>query len=439
MFPPALWRLAISDPSLPTTLEEGVRNRSWQLRKEKIAKGEGLLICNLLWFRMYSKMTMDAGAQEKLGERAGGERCGGLRVTRRDRELLAMTAMARYLSSEQIQRLFFSGRTEAACRIRLFQLAGLGKNPPPTRYVRRLRFRSFEGKWFSAWAPTPLGYVVTRSLLGTEPKLPAGDVSASFLEHCVRLNDLFVGLVAAGNTKLPSVRQLPFRWISSDSVRLPWRDYDGRTGTSRARIIQPDATLELPRLQKRYFLECEMGTQPLVSDDPARHGATTNKLRRYSAFMTTYVDSEANRTAYEAVFPDGWPAELVFLLNSPTRRDHLRTLVKEWNEPGTRSLSVQAFTHDEALIHFRSLIATGALPPRTKISDTVSLTRDELLQIEHFFHSATRRLKRARDQAKELKHPQLEVPDYPSNTDHVFKLLRRLSMRFTSEGARQSA
>jgi len=139
------------------------------------------------------------------------------------------------------------------------------------------------------------------------------------------------------------------------------------------------------------------------------------------------------------VFPDGWPAELVFLLNSPTRRDHVRTLVKEWNEQGTRSLSVQAFTHDEALIHFRSLIGTGAPLQRSKVSDTVSLTGDEFSQIAHFFHSATRRLKRARDQAKELKHPHLEVPDYPSNTDDVFKLLRRLSARFASEGARQSA
>jgi len=173
-----------------------------------------------------------------------------------------------------------------------------------------------------------------------------------------------------------------------------------------------------------------MGTQPLVSDDAARHGATTNKLQRYSNFMSTYVDNEAKTTAYEAVFPDRWPAELVFLLNSPIRRDHVRKLVKEWRDPGTRLLAVQAFTHEEAVTYFRSLIGTGAPPPGSKSSDTVSLTRDDFLQIEHFFHSAARRLKRARDQAKELKHPQLEEPDYPSNTDHVFKLLRRLSMGF---------
>jgi len=341
-----------------------------------------------------------------------------------------MAATVRYLSSEQIRRLFFSGRTEAACRIRLFHLAGFGKNPQPTPYIRRLRFRSFEGKWFSAWTPTPLGYVVTRSLLGTEPKLPAGDVSAAFLEHCVRLNDLFVGLVAAGNTKLPSIRNLPFRWIPSDSVRLPWRDYDHRSGATRTRIIQPDTTLEVPRLQKRYFLECEMGTQPLISDDPTRHGATTNKLHRYSTFMSTYVDVPAKKTIYETVFPDGWPATLVFLLNSPKRRDHVRDLLKKSNEGGSRFFSVQAFTFDEALTHFRGILGYGAPPAEAKPSDAISLTRAEFSEIEHFFYSASRRLYRARDQAKQLKHPQLEIPDYPSNVDEVLKLVRNLANRF---------
>ncbi len=396
-----------------------------------------MLVGSLLWSSLYSKMVMMDLEQKENAPRLV-ERCRGLRVTRRDRELLAMAATVRYLSSEQIRRLFFSGRTEAACRIRLFHLAGFGKNPQPTPYIRRLRFRSFEGKWFSAWTPTPLGYVVTRSLLGTEPKLPAGDVSAAFLEHCIRLNGLFVGLVAAGNTKLPSIRNLPFRWIPSDSVRLPWRDYDRRSGTTRARIIQPDATLEIPRLSKRYFLECEMGTQPLVSDDPARHGATTNKLHRYSTFMGTYVDVESKTTVYETVFPDRWPATLVFLLNSPKRRDHVRQLLKESNERGTRLFSVQAFTFEEALTHFQGVLGYGAPQAQTKTSETISLTRAEFSNIEHFFHSASRRLHRARDQAKQLKHPQLEIPDYPSNTDEVFKLLRHLADRFRREAPRSS-
>ncbi|HEX9506941.1 MAG TPA: replication-relaxation family protein, partial [Myxococcales bacterium] len=271
--------------------------------------------------------------------------------------------------------------------------------------------------------------------LGTEPKLPAGDISASFLEHCVRLNDLLVALVATGNAPFPSVRHLPFRWLASDSVRLPWRDYDRQAGIHRARIIQPDATLEVPAISKRYFLECEMGTQPLLSEDPSRAGATAHKLDRYSRFMSTYVDAGMKKTAYAVVFPDRWSAQLVFLLNSPTRRDHVRELFEKWGRERSLAISVQALTFDEAISHFRMLLGSGTLPHKPQPTETVPLTRAEHSQLGHFFTSATRRLHRARDQVKELKNPQLELPDYPSNTDEVLRLLKRLSARFTNQPA----
>jgi len=128
----------------------------------------------------------------------------------------------------------------------------------------------------------------------------------------------------------------------------------------------------------------------------------------------------------------------VFLLNSPKRRDHVRQLLKESNERGTRLFSVQAFTFEEALTHFQGVLGYGAPQAQTKTSETISLTRAEFSNIEHFFHSASRRLHRARDQAKQLKHPQLEIPDYPSNTDEVFKLLRHLADRFRREAPRSS-
>jgi len=34
-----------------------------------------------------------------------------------------------------------------------------------------------------------------------------------------------------------------------------------REGRREQRVIQPDALLELPLQRRRYFLECEMGTQ----------------------------------------------------------------------------------------------------------------------------------------------------------------------------------
>jgi len=246
---------------------------------------------------------------------------------------------------------------------------------------------------------------------------------------------LLVGLIATGDTRFPSARNLPFRWLASDSVRLPWRDYDRQTGIHRARIIQPDATLELPAISKQYFLECEMGTQPLLSEDPSRAGATAHKLDRYSRFMNTYVDAEMKRTAYAVVFPDRWPAQLVFLLNTPRRRDHVRELFEKWGRERTLPIPVQALTFDEAANHFRTLLGSAAPSRKAQATDSIALTQAEFSQIDHFFYSATRRLKHARDQAKELKNPRLEVPDYPSNTDEVLHLLRRLSTTFTNPAA----
>lgn len=68
-------------------------------------------------------------------------------------------------------------------------------------------------------------------------------------------------------------------------------------------------------------------------------------------------------------------------------------------------------------------------------SDAVPLSRAEYSHIDHFFYSAMRRLQRARDQAKELKNPALEVPDYPSNREEVFQVLPRLLTRFRTHGS----
>jgi len=56
-----------------------------------------------------------------------GEAFSGYRLQDRDQQLLAMLAMCRYLSTEQIRRLSFPGRTETPADKRLRQLAGIGK------------------------------------------------------------------------------------------------------------------------------------------------------------------------------------------------------------------------------------------------------------------------------------------------------------------------
>src|SRR5260370_31223239 len=97
----------------------------------------------MVHLRRSRKVESSTSASERAHIGLGSAR--GPRLTTRDRQLLGVLATARYLSSEQIHRLFFPGRTEAAWRGRLFLLGGLGKQRKPLAYVRRLRFRSFEG------------------------------------------------------------------------------------------------------------------------------------------------------------------------------------------------------------------------------------------------------------------------------------------------------
>src|SRR6266851_211030 len=272
--------------------------------------------------------STSASERAQTGKGAGR----GPRLTNRDRQLLGVLATARYLCSEQIHRLFFPGRTEAACRGRLFLLGGLGKQGKPLAYVRRLRFRSFEGQWFSVWTPTLQGYCIAQGVLGTEVKVPAYDVSANFLEHSIRLNDLLVSLLQPSDKRIATIARARFRWVASDSARLPWQDYDQRSGSVK-RVIQPDAILEIPTLRRRFFLECEMGTHSIVSANPDKHGATSNKLDRYNSCMRTYVDVAGTKTYYDETFPDRWQAEVLFLVHSTVRRDHVSEAIDEAKAP----------------------------------------------------------------------------------------------------------
>jgi len=233
----------------------------------------------------------------------------------------------------------------------LFLLGGLGKQHNPLSYVRRLRFRSFEGQWFSVWTPTIQGYCIARDVLGKEVKVPAYDVSANFLEHSICLNDLLVSLLQTTDKRTPSVARARFRWVASESARLPWQDYEQRKGSVK-RVIQPDAILEVPGLRSRFFLECEMGTHSIISANPDKHGATSNKLDRYNSFMRTYVDVAGTKTYYDETFPDRWQAEVLFLVHSTVRRDHVSEAIDEAKAPRPQPSSPTS--HDGA--------ATGLFP-----------------------------------------------------------------------------
>jgi hypothetical protein len=76
--------------------------------------------------------------------------------------------MCRYLSTEQIRRLYFPARTETPADKRLRQLAGIGKYGFPNPFVERTIYRNYAGELIPVWKPTPSGYMVAVNIIETE-------------------------------------------------------------------------------------------------------------------------------------------------------------------------------------------------------------------------------------------------------------------------------
>ncbi len=119
-------------------------------------------------------------------------------LKQRDRDLVALLGICRYLTARQLVQLGSGARTEKAGTYRLRGLAGDATRakvrPFEPALLRALPFRSFDGRPFELWALTPAGYAVAGAELGRLLRVPRVDVGASFAEHSAFLTDMFVRL-----------------------------------------------------------------------------------------------------------------------------------------------------------------------------------------------------------------------------------------------------
>jgi hypothetical protein len=372
------------------------------------------------------------------------------RLTDRDRQLLRFLAIARYLSTEQIGRLVFPARRPTVIGERLSWLAGAGRKPFDGPPLRRLRYPTPEGGIRAAWALTPVGYAQVQGAASGIIAVPShADVAEAFLAHSIALNDLLVGLVAALMERrvvkatqalgaqpdrlekakrlaglYAHVRGLPFRWIGEDAGALPWSEYDLKAGEKRGRLIEPDATLELPAAGQRWFVECEMGTQPIVSSRTDRQGATMTKVERYEKFLSSIADPQSRATYYAKAFPDGWPVTVLFLVQSASREASVNEALAEWREKrgGTRIRAVAQIL-PKALAELLPLL--GAPAP----AKPLVLAPDEFAWLRRFYDATADAAKKARDAARALGQA---PPDYPEGTHEVQAMIARLLQEHTS-------
>ncbi|MCY1024064.1 replication-relaxation family protein [Pyxidicoccus sp. MSG2] len=374
------------------------------------------------------------------------------RLQERDRHLLGLLAVARYLDADQIGRLCFPGRHRTRAGVRLWQLADEsgGASWPP--FVRSIEARFPDGTPRQAWALTDTGYRVAEDLLGLV-KRPNRDTAPQFMAHALATTELLVQLLAAGLRSEPGLRgeasrSLPpmarvsdfahaddprYRWIASDSAQRPWSEYDQAKNVRHSRELRPDAILEVPAARVRLFVECEMGTQtvsPLVADAP---GSTLNKLTRYASFLNEGADVDplgVNRTFYDQSFADGFLPELLFLVQSAARERTVASAVEPalatWQQanPGRRPPVVRVAQVAGAVQHVQSL--ASAAPPRPSGPEPEALprlSRNEIQLLVDFYGATQSAFKTLRDTARAQG---ATPPEYPARIAEVHKLLERL-------------
>jgi hypothetical protein len=237
-----------------------------------------------------------------------------------------------------------NGPSDIVCKRRLARLCS-----GATAYLRMLQYRDAEGAPVTVYAAEQHGHGIARQVLRRAPVALERDVKAQFLEHTVRLNDLYVALAEGCVKQRIAPSRYPFWWISEESTGLPWQERNQRTGLVEERRLAPDAILELGAEHVRVFLECEMGGHPLVRRDEDALGSALSKLNRYASFMV----EGGHQTFYAQKYPDAWRAELVFLVHSDERAANLSAIIARWREQNRAvPLAASAFSFAQARAQF---------------------------------------------------------------------------------------
>jgi len=182
------------------------------------------------------------------------------------------------------------------------------------------------------------------------------------------------------------------------------------------------------------FIELETGTHTLGfnRDGAPGRNATKTKIERYARFVLTPAASNAGETFYSHTFPDGWPAELLFVVPSTARRDAIAEYVASTWRPMSESVHfvIRALTLDEApadLCRAAQLSAEAASPRIVTMGGAP--TPEEVRAIYDIYNGAIAAIAALRQLAK--SNPQLvanlTVPEYPVNHHLVKQFCLRLA------------
>jgi hypothetical protein len=346
------------------------------------------------------------------------------KLTDRDKDLLGLLVLARYLTAAQVHRLAFPGKHASVPYRRLLKLSQANGQPA---FLRQRFFRTYDGNRVAVWAPTPCATPAALTRAPQLPELPKHDVGAQFLEHLIQLNELLVALWQNG-TRCPKAVHPSFRWVPSDRVRLVWEEWEMREGRKQQRLIQPDAVLELPVQRRRYFLECEMGTQKIAPGESNAPGATLSKADRYRAFLSGGAVDEASH--YQAQFRDCFAPEVLFLVLNDGRAKSVNTALAPWR--AKNPIAIRALTFEGAASELRRLVGLAplgadgrAVAEQRSLPLARALSAEEVSILSRCMYDAVRSIKQARAVFRQVHRS--DLPPYPDTYEAAAAVLERLT------------
>jgi hypothetical protein len=319
----------------------------------------------------------------------------GAILTNRDRALLAFIGVARYVSADQVHRLYFEGKSKKQTYRRLSKLCQPGGKPGEGPCLRRLEYRRSEGTGVPVWALSPYGRIVAIRCYPFLRPPAAHDVGHQFLEHTLVLNDVLAGLVLKLRRSLVEpFAYLPFLWLSEDdeTLQFDWSP-QGRISSEHFKaVLKPDAVIESRVRSIRLFLEAETGTQSITTATPGKSGAITNKVRRYARFVHG-LKPGTMKTFYKVAFDDTFVPRLVFLVHSAERKASVEKVLKdEFGKNLDDEFNVLVFTFEEAPAALASCILGGrpqstAVPERQRV---VAIDEGRVAKVREAFDTVTK-------------------------------------------------
>ena len=221
-------------------------------------------------------------------------------LPQRDRDVLDLVAVHRFLTTGQLERFVFTGHAsdDSAARTARRVLARLQRSlllAPLGRRIGGVRAGSSATIW-------QLTSGAARLLRADGVNFRRPDPSPRFLMHCLAVGD--VHLVLRG-LRGDHVRDLDVQ-IEPDS----WRRFTGPGGERRT--LQPDlaAVVHADDFDERWFLEVDLGTESLST--------VLKKCAQYEAYRATGIEQ-----ADHGAFPIVW-----WLMNSAERADRLTSTIR---------------------------------------------------------------------------------------------------------------